>query len=126
MRLASMFLHNLGSTARRRKMLISMTGRLSGWMPWSVSECLMAPDDDQKIKLFTQAVQADPHFSPPNFELGRLLLTRRIKRSEPWLAKVSKNDSHFLEAAFLRGICKISGHFDRAADQFRMVSGRFR
>lgn len=86
---------------------------------------LMASNDDQKMKLFTQATRLDDHFSQPNFQLGRMLFAKKdYKTAAPWLAKVSKGDSHFLEAAFLRGICKYyQSDFDGAIDQFRMVAG---
>ena len=86
---------------------------------------LMASNDDQKMKLFTQAARLDDHFSQPNFQLGRMLFAKKdYKTAAQWLAKVSKGDSHFLEAAFLRGICKYyQSDFDGAIDQFRMVSG---
>ncbi len=126
MRLAWMLLHNLAPDSAP-----SEDAYLHDRVPVRVDAMesyvrgLMASNDDQKIKLFTQAVQADTHFSQPNFQLGRLMFNRKdYKGAEPWLAKVSKNDSHFLEAAFLRGICKYyQGNFDGAADQFRMVSG---
>jgi tetratricopeptide (TPR) repeat protein len=84
---------------------------------------LMASNDDQKMKLFTQAARLDDHFSQPNFQLGRMLFAKKdYKTAGQWLAKVSKGDSHFLEAAFLRGICKYyQSDFDGAIDQFRMV-----
>ena len=84
----------------------------------------MASNDDQKMKLFTQAAHLDDHFSQPNFQLGHMLFAKKdYKTAAPWLAKVSKGDSHFLEAAFLRGICKYyQSDFDGAVDQFRMVS----
>ncbi len=87
---------------------------------------LMAPNGEQKTRLFTQAVHLDEHFSQPNFELGRMSFGRKdYKAAEPWLAKVSKSDSHYLEAAFLLGICKYyQGDFDGAADRFRMVSAQ--
>jgi tetratricopeptide (TPR) repeat protein len=85
---------------------------------------LMAPGEDQKMKLFTQAARLDEHFSQPNFQLGRMLFRKKdYKTAAVWLAKVSKGDSHFLEAAFLRGLCKYyQSDFDGAIDQFRMVS----
>ena len=55
---------------------------------------LMAPNDDQKLKLFTQATRLDEHFSQPNFQLGRILFAKKdYKTAAPWLAKVSKGDS---------------------------------
>jgi len=85
---------------------------------------LMASNADQKTKRFTQAAKLDEHFSQPNFQLGRLAFARKdYKGAAQWLAKVTKGDSHFLEAAFLRGICKYHDNdFDAAADQFRMVA----
>jgi Flp pilus assembly protein TadD len=86
---------------------------------------LMASNVDQKTKLFTQAARLDDHFSQPNFQLGRLAFAKKdYKTAAQWLAKVTKSDSHFLEAAFLRGICAYrNGDFDAAIDQFRMVAG---
>jgi tetratricopeptide (TPR) repeat protein len=85
---------------------------------------LMATADDQKMKLFTQAVRLDDHFSQPNFQLGRILFAKKdYKTAETWLSKVTRGDSHFLEAAFMRGICRYYGNdFDGAIDQFKMVS----
>jgi tetratricopeptide (TPR) repeat protein len=85
---------------------------------------LMATSEDQKVKLFTQAAHLDDHFSQPDFQLGRWLFAKKdYKTAEPWLSKVTKSDSHFLEAAFLRGICKYhEGDFEGAADQFKMVA----
>jgi tetratricopeptide (TPR) repeat protein len=85
---------------------------------------LMASNAEQKTRFFTQAAKLDEHFSQPNFQLGRLAFARNdYKIAGQWLAKVTKGDSHFLEAAFLRGICKYhDSDFDAAADQFRMVA----
>jgi tetratricopeptide (TPR) repeat protein len=86
---------------------------------------LMATGEDQKTKLFTQAAKLDDHFSQPNFQLGRMLFEKKdYKGAEPWLARVSRSDSHFLDAAFLRGICKYyQNDFDGAIDQLKMVAG---
>jgi tetratricopeptide (TPR) repeat protein len=85
---------------------------------------LMAPTDEQKLKLFTQAAKLDDHFSQPNFRLGRMMFAKKDYRSAgDWLAKVTKSDSHFLEASFLRGLCKYyGGDFDGAIDQLKMVA----
>jgi Flp pilus assembly protein TadD len=85
---------------------------------------LMASNIDQKTKLFTQATRLDEHFSQPNFQLGRLAFDKKDYRTAAqWLAKVTRGDSHFLEAAYLRGICRYrEGDFDAAIDQFRMVA----
>jgi len=85
---------------------------------------LMASSEDQKLKLFTQAAHLDEHFSQPDFQLGRWMFAKKdYKTAEQWLSKVTKGDSHFLEAAFLRGICKYhEGDFESATDLFKMVS----
>jgi tetratricopeptide (TPR) repeat protein len=85
---------------------------------------LMSTDQEQRIKLFSQAARLDEHFSPPDFQLGRIYFQRKdYKQAEPWLAKVSKSDLHYLEASFLMGICRYyDGDFDAAIQQFRMVA----
>jgi tetratricopeptide (TPR) repeat protein len=85
---------------------------------------LMATSEDRKLKLFTQAARLDERFSQPNFQLGRMLFAKKdYETAAQWLAKVTKGDSHFMEAGFLRGICKYQGgDFDGAIDQFKMVS----
>ncbi len=85
---------------------------------------LMASGEDQKVKLFTQAARLDEHFSEPNFQLGRMAFGKKdYKTAGLWLAKVSKGDSHFLEAAFFRGLCKYyQSDYDGAIDQFKMVA----
>jgi tetratricopeptide (TPR) repeat protein len=85
---------------------------------------LIVSNPDQKAKLFAQAVKLDDNYSAPNFQLGRMaFLKKDYKGAALWLAKVSKGDSHYLEAAFLRGICQYqAADFDGAVDLFRMVS----
>ena len=86
---------------------------------------LMAATPDQKMKLFTQAVRLDDHFSQPNFQLGRMLFQKKdYKSATPYLAKVTKTDSHFLEASFLRGLCRYyEADYNGAIDQLKMVAG---
>ncbi len=86
---------------------------------------LMAATPDQKMKLFTQAVRIDEHFSQPNFQLGRMLFQKKdYKAATLSLMKVSKSDSHFLEASFLRGLCRYyEGDYNAAMDQLKMVAG---
>jgi tetratricopeptide (TPR) repeat protein len=84
---------------------------------------LMAANQEQRIKLLSQSARLDEHFSAPDFQLGRLYFQRKeYKTAEPWLAKVSKGDLHYLEARFLTGICRYyDGDFDAAIQDFRMV-----
>jgi tetratricopeptide (TPR) repeat protein len=85
---------------------------------------LMATSPEQKMKLFTQAARIDDKFSQPAFQLGRMLFLKKdYKTAGQWLTKVTKADSHYLEATFLKGICRYyENDFDGAAEQFRNVA----
>jgi tetratricopeptide (TPR) repeat protein len=85
---------------------------------------LMTANADQKMKLFSQAVRIDEHFSQPNFQLGKMLFAKKeFRTAGQWLSKVTKSDSHYLEAGFLRAICRYyDGDFNGAAEQFRQVA----
>jgi len=85
---------------------------------------LMAANQEQRIRLFTQAAKLDDHFSEPNFQIGRILFGKRdYKTAAASLMRVTRGDSHYLEASFLLGICRYhEGDFDAAARQFRMVA----
>ena len=85
---------------------------------------LMAVNDDQKLTLFGQAIRVDDHFSQPAFQLGRMMFMKKEYRTAAqWLTRVNAGDSHFLEATFLRGICRYhDGDFESAATQFRAVA----
>lgn len=84
---------------------------------------LMAANPDQRLKLFAQAAKLDDKFSQPAFQLGRLIFNRKdYKTAALWLAKVSRTDSHFLEAQYLLGLCRYQeGDFTAAVQQFRIV-----
>ena len=41
---------------------------------------LMTANADQKMKLFSQAVRIDEHFSQPNFQLGKMLFAKKEYR----------------------------------------------
>lgn len=86
---------------------------------------LMATNLDQRIRLFGMAARLDEHFSPPDFQLGKLYFQRKeYKTAETWLMKVARNDLHYFEASFLMGICRYyGGDFEAAAALFRMVAG---
>ncbi len=85
---------------------------------------LMAANPDQRVRLFTQAARLDEHFSPPDFQLGKLYFQRReYKTAETWLLKVARSDLHYFEASFLLGICRYhEGDFEAAVALFRMVA----
>ncbi len=68
---------------------------------------LLATTTEQKSKLFSQAARLDEHYSAPNFQMGRMLFQKKdYKTALTWLQKVSKNDSRFMEASYLLGICR--------------------
>jgi hypothetical protein len=68
---------------------------------------LMASSPDQKTKFFTQAARLDDRFSQPNYELGRMLFAKKdYHGASAWLAKVTRADSHYMEASFQLGICR--------------------
>ena len=90
----------------------------------SYVRALSARNPDQKTRLFTQAAHLDDHFTAPGFQLGRMAFTRKDYRAAaPWLAKVTRADSFFMEASFLLGICRFNmSDFEAAAKQFQMVA----
>jgi Tfp pilus assembly protein PilF len=85
---------------------------------------LLAPSDDAKIKLLTQATKIDDHYSEPAFQLGRLYFGRKQYRdSSLWFAKVASTDSHYMEAMFFLGLCRFyQGDYESAVKQFTSVS----
>ncbi len=85
---------------------------------------LMATTQEQKMKLFAQAARIDERFSQPDFQLGKMLFARKeYKVAAQWLAKVTRADSHYMEAAFLLGLCRYyDNDFDDAITQFRTVA----
>lgn len=90
----------------------------------SYVRALSARNPDQKTRLFTQAARLDDHFTAPGFQLGRMAFARKDYRAAtPWLAKVTRADSFYMEASFLLGICRFNmSDFEAAAQQFQMVA----
>jgi len=84
---------------------------------------LMASSADQKTKFFTQAARLDDRFSQPNYALGNMLFAKKdYHGASAWLAKVTRTDSHYMEASFQLGICRYyEGDYDAAIRLFRMV-----
>jgi tetratricopeptide (TPR) repeat protein len=68
---------------------------------------LMATVTEQKQKLFTQAAALDARYSQPAFQLGRIYWDKReYRNAAQWLERVTRADSHYMEALFLHGLCK--------------------
>jgi tetratricopeptide (TPR) repeat protein len=84
---------------------------------------LLATNADDKHRFFTQAAHLDAHYSLPDFQLGRLLWSKREYASAAdWFQKVSPGDVHYREANFFLGLCRYhTADFAGAAAAFQMV-----
>jgi len=85
---------------------------------------LLALNADDKHRFFTQAAHLDAHYSLPDFQLGRLLWSKKEYASAAeWFQKVSPGDVHYHEANFFLGLCRYhTGDFAGAESAFRMVA----
>jgi tetratricopeptide (TPR) repeat protein len=86
---------------------------------------LLAAGPEQQHRFFTQAVRLDPRFSQPCFQLGKMAWEKKdYTVAVGWLEKVSRADSHYLEANFLLGLCRYNtGDFSGAEKSFAIVAG---
>jgi tetratricopeptide (TPR) repeat protein len=67
----------------------------------------VASTPEQREVLYQQATRADPRFSRPVLELGRIELGRKnYKAAAEWLLKVNTGDPHFPQANFYLGVAK--------------------
>jgi tetratricopeptide (TPR) repeat protein len=85
---------------------------------------LLAASADEKHRFFTQAARLDSHYSLPDFQLGRLLWSKKeYKSAAEWFQKVAPGDVHYHEASFFLGLCRYnSGDFVGAAAAFQAVA----
>ena len=85
---------------------------------------LRASSPEQKHRFFTQAARLDERFSQPCFQLGRLLwASQDYKVAAGWLERVTPDDLHYMEAAFLLGLCRYQlGEYDKAVASFESVA----
>jgi tetratricopeptide (TPR) repeat protein len=85
---------------------------------------LLATNADDKHRFFTQAAHLDAHYSLPDFQLGRLLWSKREYASaSDWFQKVSPGDVHYHEANFFLGLCRYhTGDFAGAEAAFQLVA----
>lgn len=85
---------------------------------------LLAANDDDKHRFFTQAAHLDAHYSLPDFQLGRLLWKKKeYSSAAEWFQKVSSADVHYHEANFFLGLCRYhTGDFAGAEAAFQMVA----
>lgn len=84
---------------------------------------LLAPNPEQKQKLFLEAFRLEPGFSDAAYQLGLLAYSRRdYKNAVEWLQKVAKSDVHFRHAMFVLGICRYhSGDYPAAQAAFESI-----
>lgn len=84
---------------------------------------LLAANDDDKHRFFTQAAHLDAHYSLPDFQLGRLLWKKKEYASAAdWFQKLSPTDVHYHEANFFLGLCRYHiGDFAGAQTAFQTV-----
>jgi tetratricopeptide (TPR) repeat protein len=85
---------------------------------------LLAVNADEKHRFFTQAARLDSHYSLPEFQLGRLLWSKKeYKSAAEWFQKVAPGDVHYHEASFFLGLCRYqSGDFVGAVAAFQEVT----
>ncbi len=86
---------------------------------------LIAAQNEQKHRYFTQAARLEPEFSQPCFELGRLhWKARNYRVAVGWLERVRPGQPGYYRASFLLGLCRFhSGDYEHAESSFQIVAG---
>jgi tetratricopeptide (TPR) repeat protein len=87
---------------------------------------LLATSNDQKHRLFTNAVRLEAGFSQPCYQLGKLnfFASKNYRAAAEWFQKVTPADRHYREALFYLGLSRYqTGDFPGAADVLRKVAG---
>jgi len=84
---------------------------------------LLASDLEEKHRYFTLAVNLEPQFSLPCYELGRMHWEdNNYRAAARWLERVRPTSSHYLEAKFLLGVCRYHvGDYSGALSAFELV-----
>jgi tetratricopeptide (TPR) repeat protein len=79
---------------------------------------------DQQHRFFMQAARLDESYSQPCFQLGKSYWSKKDYRvATGWLARVTRNDPHYLEAQFFLGLCDYQmGDYTGAAKCFDNVA----
>ena len=85
---------------------------------------LLATNEEEQHRLFTQASHLDAHYSQPCFQLGRLLWKKKeYKSAGEWFQKVAATDPHYNEANFFLGLCHYyTGDYFNARAAFLLVA----
>ncbi len=90
----------------------------------SYARGLLAVAPEEKHRLFSLAVNLEPEFSPPKFQLGLMYWESDSYRAAgEWLERVNPRDAHYLEANFLLGLCRYHlGDYSGALAAFEVVA----
>lgn len=85
---------------------------------------LLAANADEKHRFFTQAAHLDNHYTLPDFQLGKLMWSKKeYKAAADWFEKLPPGDIHYHEANFFLGLCRYnSGDFAGAVAAFQTVA----
>ena len=85
---------------------------------------LLAATPEQSHRFFTQAARLDEMFSQPCFHLARQAWEQKdYKSAAAWFQRVSRGDSHYLQAQFFLGLCRYyGGDAAAAAQSFQLVA----
>lgn len=63
---------------------------------------LLAQTDEQRIRLFSQAIRLEPAYARPAFHLGQITFNKKdFRAASEWLKQVTSADSNYREAQFL-------------------------
>lgn len=85
---------------------------------------LLAASQEQKHRFFMQAARLDAAYSQPCFQLGKSYWGKKDYRvAAGWLARVQRDDQHYLEAQFFLGLCNYQmGEYTAAGKCFQTVA----
>jgi tetratricopeptide (TPR) repeat protein len=85
---------------------------------------LLTTSDDQKSRLFMQAIRLQPEYSQAQFHLGMLYFGKKDYRgAADWLTKVSPTDVNYRRAIFYLGLSRYyTGDFTGAQAAFEQVA----
>jgi tetratricopeptide (TPR) repeat protein len=85
---------------------------------------LLSANEDQRQKWFMQAINVDPRYVSPSFELGKVLWEKKDYHAAILaFQRVPPTDTRYPEARFRMGLCAYAaGEFSAAATYFREVA----
>jgi tetratricopeptide (TPR) repeat protein len=91
----------------------------------SYTRGLLAASEDQKLRLFSQAVHLDPKYSQAHFQLGKAMWAKRDYRgAAAELSKVAETDTKHNESTFYLGLARyMVADYAGAQQAFQVVAG---